>query len=31
MYCKQCGKEVMENSMICPNCGARVQGKKAKE
>lgn len=29
MYCKQCGKEVMENSMICPNCGARVQGKKA--
>ena len=29
MYCKQCGKEVMENSVICPNCGARVQGKKA--
>ena len=29
MYCKHCGKEVMENSVICPNCGARVQGKKA--
>lgn len=28
MYCKQCGKEVMENSVVCPNCGALVQSKK---
>lgn len=29
MYCKQCGKEVMENSVVCPNCGAMVQGNKS--
>lgn len=28
MYCKQCGKEVMENSAVCPNCGALIQSKK---
>ncbi|MDE7168051.1 MAG: zinc-ribbon domain-containing protein [Clostridia bacterium] len=21
MYCKNCGKEVNENAVICPNCG----------
>lgn len=25
MYCKQCGKEVMEQSVVCPNCGAAVK------
>ena len=29
MYCKQCGKEVMENSVVCPNCGALVRKEKA--
>lgn len=28
MYCKKCGKEVMENSVACPNCGALLQSKK---
>lgn len=28
MYCKKCGKEVMENSAACPNCGALLQSKK---
>lgn len=25
MYCTKCGKEVMENSVVCPNCGASVK------
>ncbi len=27
MYCTKCGKEVMENSVICPNCGSPVKRK----
>ncbi|MDO4501317.1 MAG: zinc ribbon domain-containing protein [Erysipelotrichaceae bacterium] len=25
MYCRQCGKELEETSMFCPNCGNKVQ------
>ena len=28
MYCRQCGKEVMENSVVCPSCGALVKSEK---
>lgn len=24
MYCKKCGKEIQEEWMACPNCGAAL-------
>lgn len=24
MYCKNCGKEVAENAIVCPNCGVQI-------
>lgn len=27
MYCTKCGKEVMETSVVCPNCGVPVKRK----
>ncbi len=24
MYCKNCGKEVNDNAVVCPNCGAQI-------
>lgn len=28
MYCKNCGKEVDENALVCVNCGVAVKNKK---
>ena len=25
MYCKNCGKEIDDNAVVCPNCGVAVQ------
>ena len=25
MFCKNCGKEINDNAVICPNCGVQVQ------
>ena len=25
MYCKECGEEIKEKTVICPNCGCRVK------
>lgn len=27
MFCRECGKEVVENAYICPNCGAPMNAK----
>ena len=27
MYCSKCGKEIMDEAVICPGCGCAVQGK----
>ena len=27
MFCSKCGKEIMEEAVICPNCGCPVVGK----
>ena len=24
-YCKHCGKEIMDEAVICPNCGCAVE------
>lgn len=29
MYCRKCGKEIPENSAVCPACGAGASGKKS--
>lgn len=34
MFCKNCGKEVNDNAVICPNCGvqlAQLKGGKAED
>ncbi len=28
MYCSVCGKEVMEEAVICPNCGCMIKNNK---
>lgn len=25
-YCSKCGKEIMEEAVICPGCGCKVEG-----
>lgn len=25
-YCSNCGKEVSDKAMVCPNCGCRIEG-----
>lgn len=27
-FCSKCGKEIMDEAVICPNCGCEVDGKK---
>lgn len=27
MYCSKCGKETMDEAVICPNCGCPIAGK----
>lgn len=27
MYCSKCGKEIMDEAVVCPGCGCLVQGK----
>lgn len=31
MYCTNCGKEIMENAVVCINCGCMVENKKKNE
>ena len=26
MYCKECGKEINDKAVICPNCGCKTKG-----
>ena len=28
MFCSKCGKEIMDEAVICPGCGCVVQGEK---
>lgn len=28
-YCTKCGKEIMEEAVICPSCGCKVESAKA--
>lgn len=28
-YCEKCGKEIMEEAVVCPNCGCSVKKKAA--
>ena len=28
MFCQKCGKEIMEEAVVCPNCGCGVEKKK---
>lgn len=25
-YCSKCGKEVMDEAVVCPNCGCKIEG-----
>lgn len=27
-YCQKCGKEIMDETVICPGCGCKVEGEK---
>ena len=29
MFCRQCGKEVMDQAVVCPHCGCAVNGSPA--
>lgn len=31
MYCTNCGKEIMENAVVCVSCGCMVENSKKKE
>ena len=26
MYCKECGKEINDKAVVCPNCGCKTKG-----
>ena len=28
MFCAKCGKEIMDEAVVCPNCGCAVNGTK---
>ncbi len=31
MFCKNCGKEIADKAVVCPNCGCAVKPKKSKK
>ncbi len=31
MFCKNCGKEINDNAVICPNCGVQIAAFEKKE